>query len=585
MSTIPTSLAPFFESLEKLTSINPLKIQRELNACGEIPLEWEDRIRTERKSLFCSINQGELIEHFSTTNTQGETSRGLIFKKEEIEYLKLRIRVTENVWLKSRYSNLLWRELKHLDYAKSAIENYVLCIKNIGDNEIRDLQSLLDACLYISKKTSLYKEELKQIIFDFFETVPDYFKPNLVESILKNQIISNEDLERIAKDSINWIDKETHYHLNERCLEIAIALRTKIGMSCNVCYELLAENEEIIIRQHPNDSDFVKFISVGNQVKYLKKSKNLKKLKEAQLEFQRLKLLIELPKVTTELNGEELVILNDYINNFKDKLLLKTSEQILAFLSISESVIVDYQSIRKRESESIKNSIWEVFTTSVLDNNTNYKTLNDKGKLQGKIVQSYTMEHSVKFYMVFTKLFAHGILRGKLNYYKVYSFFEEFTWYGQKLKKKITDNELDKESTWLSMLAPGLHNLFGQFEFSILNQSNEVYNYILAIDSLTLKFEGALRDFIRLTGGCTTRERNGEFQEVLLDELLENEMVKEYFSLNDIELFKYTFTRQGVNLRNNVAHCFMEYSQYNLQNASLVFLCLLRLGKYRVGDG
>ena len=93
-----------------------------------------------------------------------------------------------------------------------------------------------------------------------------------------------------------------------------------------------------------------------------------------------------------------------------------------------------------------------------------------------------------------------------------------------------------------------------------------------------------MRDFIRLTGGITTVEKKGVLQEALLEELIDNEKVKLYFSSNDIELFRYTFTKNGRNLRNNVAHGFMEYSDYNLQAASLVFFCILRLGKYSVID-
>lgn len=115
---------------------------------------------------------------------------------------------------------------------------------------------------------------------------------------------------------------------------------------------------------------------------------------------------------------------------------------------------------------------------------------------------------------------------------------------------------------------------------SILLNTNKVNNFILAIDSLTLKFEGVLRDFIRLCGGNTSKDKNGELREQLLEELLENEMVVKYFSTKDIDLFKFAFTSRGNNIRNNVAHSFMEFSDYGLSVASLVFLCILRLGKY-----
>lgn len=134
------------------------------------------------------------------------------------------------------------------------------------------------------------------------------------------------------------------------------------------------------------------------------------------------------------------------------------------------------------------------------------------------------------------------------------------------------------------MLAPGIHNLFAQFELSVLMNTNKINNFILAIDSLTIKFEGALRDFILLSGGNTTTTKKGVTQEQNLEELLNNSTTAKYFTESDIELFKITYTQKGKNLRNNVAHSFLEYSDYNLQTAVLVFFCLLRLGKYTFNE-
>ena len=101
------------------------------------------------------------------------------------------------------------------------------------------------------------------------------------------------------------------------------------------------------------------------------------------------------------------------------------------------------------------------------------------------------------------------------------------------------------------------------------------------MDSLTLKFEGVLRDFILLSGGNTTKSVEGNIQEQLFSDLIDNPTISQYFNENDIELFKFTFMKKGKDLRNNIAHSFMNYSDYSLENAILVFFCFLRLGKYQ----
>lgn len=113
---------------------------------------------------------------------------------------------------------------------------------------------------------------------------------------------------------------------------------------------------------------------------------------------------------------------------------------------------------------------------------------------------------------------------------------------------------------------------------------NLVPSYILCIDSLTLKFEGALRDYIRLLGGNTSTEKRDGLKEQTLEELLSNKLITDSFSLEDITLFEYVFTNKGWNLRNNVAHCFYPLSSYSFEMATLVLFCILRLGKYRLEE-
>jgi len=119
-------------------------------------------------------------------------------------------------------------------------------------------------------------------------------------------------------------------------------------------------------------------------------------------------------------------------------------------------------------------------------------------------------------------------------------------------------------------------------EWAVIMAQENIQNFILCIDSLTLKFEGAIRDYVRLLGGTTTTEKRGELKEQLLEELLMNKVITENFSTEDVTLFKYVFTNKGWNLRNNVAHCFYPYSSYTFEKATLIILCILRLGKYKL---
>ncbi len=581
MNPIPDELKEFYDSIEKLNSLTIWNIHRELKATAKIKGDWEKKVIVERKSLNYNLNKGKLLNNVQVTDSQGQiTSVGL--EKEDIEYLKERLDFTQNSWLKSRYSHLLWQEIKHNKYAEVAIDNYVATINRIKAEEARELPIILSAILFISKKTKKKLEIAKEVATTLINDLPNWFKPNILNSILENNIFSKEELNDIALKVPSWVEDENpvSYFANKQKLEAGIQLYNLLELPLNELYELLAKNEDLILEQHQEDTDFVKFTTIGTKAKYLRLAGKLEEAEDNLKEYNRLKQTVKLGKVSWQLGEKETEMFNKYLNMKSKVILDMPTEGILAFFSINEDFLVDPEENLKNAEKTIKNSIRNLFSTSVFDINSNFKNLEDSEKIDKEVIQSYTISHGVKCFSLFLKVFVDGILTGKLNYYKIYDFFESQTWYGTKFKRGMTDNEIDQNSNWLTMLAPGIHNLIAQFELSVLMNTNKINNFILAMDSLTLKFEGALRGFIRLSGGNTSTSKRGEIKEQLLEELLENPTTKKYFTERDMELFKFTFTLKGKNLRNNIAHSFLQFSDYNLQSVTLVFFCILRLGKY-----
>ena len=581
MNPIPDELKDFYDSIEKLNSLTIWNIHRELKATAKIKGDSAKKVIVERKSLNYNLNKGKLLTNVQVTDSQGQiTSIGL--EKEDIEYLKERLDFTQNSWLKSRYSHLLWQEIKHNKYAEIAIDNYVATINRIKAEEARELPIILSAILFISKKTKKKLEIAKEVATTLINDLPNWFKPNILNSILENNIFTKEELNDIALKVPSWVEDENpvSYFANKQKLEAGIQLYNLLELPLNELYELLAKNEDLILEQHQEDTDFVKFTTIGTKAKYLRLAGKLEEAEDNLKEYNRLKQTVKLGKVSWELGEKETEMFNKYLNMKSKVILDMPTEGILAFFSINEDILVDPEENLKNAEKTIKNSIRNLFSTSVFDINSNFKNLEDSEKIDKEVIQSYTISHGVKCFSLFLKVFVDGILTGKLNYYKIYDFFESQTWYGTKFKRGMTDNEIDQNSNWLTMLAPGIHNLIAQFELSVLMNTNKINNFILAMDSLTLKFEGALRDFIRLSGGNTSTSKRGEIKEQLLEELLENPTTKKYFTERDIELFKFTFTQKGKNLRNNIAHSFLQFSDYNLQSVTLVFFCILRLGKY-----
>lgn len=579
MNTYPKEVKAFYNSLEKIDSINVWDILLNIKYTESTEGKIEKNIITERKVFNLNFNNGKLLSNSQLTDINGKIENSLYFNEIEIEYLKKRVLETNNSFVKGRYANVLWQETKNNKYASIAIEAYVALLNNSFTNDLNDTILFFEAILYISQSTRLNINEVKKFVLGYLNNTERWFKCQILVLILNTKLFTKDELILISQDVLNWL-YDDNYFLNRHILETALNLFKKIGKSDSEIYNLLAKNEDILLNLHPDESDFIRTTSTADKAKYFKKAKNFDEYNKTMLEFSRLKQKTRLHKVSVEVDKEHTKQLNDYLNKVSKRILKHSSEEILAIFACDESLLIDQEVVKSDAERRVKKSLSNFFTINSFDINNNYKKLTDKENLDKEITNEYTIAHNLRFYILFLKVFINGSIQGKLNYYKIYTFFEKHTWYGQKIKYKIKEDYANDTSTWLSLIAPGLHNLFSQFELSALLNTNKVNNFILSIDSLTIKFEGALRDFIRLTGGNTTIEKKGSLQEQLLEELIDNPKALEYFSKRDIALFKYTFTKNGLNLRNNIAHGFFRYPDYSLQNAALVFFCLLRLGSY-----
>lgn len=577
----------FYQSLENINSLNIWNIQRELNsAIKNVNEDWDENIYTERKILYLNLNNGKLISNTFTTDVNGKIQGNVTFSEQEYKYLKFRLEQSKNNWLKSRYAHVLWEKFKHKKYAESALADYIACINQIKSKEASELSIIVSAIFYISRSTKIEIEKIRKFTSELIIETPRWLKGLILKEALDHNILESLQLNTIADDVEIFVElKDTNsYFTNENNLYIALNLFKKIGKSPDKVYSLFALNEDLIINQHPDDAEFIKITHVGKKALFHKKAKEIEKYDTTMCEYNRLKQGVKLNKISIPLDDDTTVKFNEYLNIKSQFLLQRPTEEILAYFAEIEDILVDSVKIREISEKNIEKSFMHLLNTITFDINTNFKVLTKKEKIDKEVLNNYIISHNIQCYSLFLKVFNQGMISGKLNYYKIYSFFEQYSWYGQKTKRSIDQNSVNDESSWLSLLAPGLHNLFAQYELSILLNSNKINNFILAIDSLTLKFEGALRDFIKLCGGNTSKDKNGDLKEQLLEELLENEIIKKYFSTKDIDLFKFTFTSRGNNIRNNVAHSFMGYSDYGLNIACLVFLCILRLGKYTLKE-
>ena len=171
----------------------------------------------------------------------------------------------------------------------------------------------------------------------------------------------------------------------------------------------------------------------------------------------------------------------------------------------------------------------------------------------------------------------------KITTRKIVDFFYTKTMFGVTYCKEIGGKKY--EYTWLEQVRFGIESFIKQYNRVIAGKQ---VNWSQCVDSLSIKFEGILRDMIQINGGVTTKLQNGNTSEITLDEILKmnkSSISKAFyasFNEDDLNLFRYAFSSNGhcLNIRNNVAHSFYLPKHYNWKIALISFLALIRLAKF-----
>ena len=175
------------------------------------------------------------------------------------------------------------------------------------------------------------------------------------------------------------------------------------------------------------------------------------------------------------------------------------------------------------------------------------------------------------------ELILMAVKQKKMTYAKVKTWMNRATCFGIPIEYP-RNNEVATAS-WFSQIDYAIKALLQQYQHTLDNKPTD---WRLPIEVLSIRFEGILRSIVAYQGGQTTNiGRGGNTTEALLDKLLREPCLLQVFAKEDIEFFEYVLTTKGLNIRNNVAHAFYIPQDYGITYATLVFLCVLRLAKFR----
>ena len=267
---------------------------------------------------------------------------------------------------------------------------------------------------------------------------------------------------------------------------------------------------------------------------------------------------------------------------------LKDQRQLLSeALELTADAIDLTEAQYKAAVEMAKETVAQhLFPTEILDQNGNVAQhfSDEEEKKYLEILQEFNMELQYNKLHLIHEVFLAAIREKKLSTRTFLSYLQANSWFGKTIQKPMTK---DKTITynWLNLLAPSIHGFFLQLNYALANFSNKP-NFVLGIDSLTLKLEGLLRDLCRFSGVTTWYLAKDEKSRTVsrekdVNRLLHEDKVSDLFDKDDLLFLRFLFVEKaGFNLRHKVAHSLMTFEEYGVHHMYLLLLALLRLGRY-----
>jgi hypothetical protein len=208
------------------------------------------------------------------------------------------------------------------------------------------------------------------------------------------------------------------------------------------------------------------------------------------------------------------------------------------------------------------------------DRNRNITTRNQKKA--GSIVPFDGYDFALACTVTMTReIFAEGLVSGKISLETTLAFLKDHTWLGEELFMEGNANETTSYAM-LPLVEPSLQHYFREMERA-KQDADYVPQMMLCIDSLTLKIEGLLRHFGRLTDPPIPTNRtgaNGDLQELTLEDIIKS--MSAYLEPDGEYFLRFVLTRAdgGRNVRNDVAHSFLRARHYSVSMMQLVLLAL-----------
>lgn len=495
------------------------------------------------------------LEYYLTENSQSV-----------IDYYQLRFEQTNNPILKARYSYVLSKLAPSKKWVNNALKFLEISLKATKNNEsnpldvLKPIRGLIDLAVHNKNIEYINIEKFIYNVLDVsnfkIQTVIISCEPR----IFKNKVIIVNVLQTCKK-----LLKELDCYYGENLCKAAIDYSSKIQNEEVKKYflEKAGDIQLKMMELRKGDALVNEYYLKMALSYYLKTNNQIKKditQKQYDINKREIKLCSFSKKVTLK---------TDFLESYYDM----TSSELFEFIIYGLPEQIGNNQSSDNCCDQLYNNFFRMGIKLVnFDVNYNSRYILTKDNLER---ENHRREVNLKFKFAMLwmyKILAVAIYDGKLNYENFHRYLCDNTIFG---KVVIEDENKDCQNRPIDRFDFAIKDFFTLFKGRI---KNEDVDWRRTIICMTIAFEGVLRDIMVLNQAKTGQYKNNLIREMLLDKLLAQPFMKEYYGEENLQLFEYTMTNMGLNIRNNVAHSFYSPHSYTIEKAILVFMSLMRLG-------
>lgn len=514
-----------------------------------------------------------------------EDERCPIDKEKALAYFDKRLTATSNKFLEYRYSYFAYQLSKNRQYAEQSVDALISCLESLMPVEKEDYPSRADdaieVLLTLSKKVKYHQKETESLVWRILDG--DYgirTKLVMLEDAQQEAFFPASDAGRVA-DKCKQILPSAPERWDEKCCEIGLHFAAKLqakgkpyisyfnealgDMQMAKLVDITSELNNIAL-PHLNDSHLEKAMQyykvAGSTVKYLDA--------EHQYTFNK-KNLRYLHFMSSKETNKSVV---EYYHQLNDNLLNGKFSYLMWNLVIPvQYLFPSLKMIRERMPDGD-------FSQDQFGFSDRIKDINGNSQKAGEDFQTWK-KYEVWVLNIVRKpildLILTAVKDNKMTYAKIKAWMERATCFGIPIEYP-RNNEIVTAS-WFCQIDYAVKALIQQYK-RVLN--NKPTDWRIPTEVFAIRFEGILRTIVSDLGGKTIKmDQSGNTSEAPLDNLLRESCLMQVFIEEDIEFFEYVLTSKGLNIRNNVAHAFYIPQDYGMTYATLAFLCVLRLAKFR----